>query len=88
MINKTFVSMKRLSYFIAVVLLIFGCQKESRELIGIKILTDMETFNPLLEPDVTGNVSILGIYSNGKAEKITDGEIVLKARKKLACGDV
>jgi len=89
MVNiKIFVNMKKLSYFIAVLLLITGCQMESRELIGIKIITDKETFNPLLEPDVTGNVSILGIYSNGKNEKITDGEIVLKARKKLASGDV
>ncbi len=78
----------RLSYFIAVLLLSAGCQQQSRELIGIRILADKETFNPLLEPDVTGNISVLGIYSNGENEIITDGEIVLKAETKLASGDV
>jgi hypothetical protein len=80
--------MKKLLYCIALLYLVTGCQQESRELIGIDILTDKETFNPLLEPDVTGNISVLGIYSNGKNEKIADGEIVYKAETKLASGDV
>lgn len=74
--------------YIILLLLIVGCQKKSQELIGIKIITDKETFNPLLEPRVTGNISILGIYSAGENKKITDGEIVLHAKTKLASGDV
>ena len=80
--------MKKLFYYITLLLLIIGCQKKPQELIGIKIITDKETFNPLLEPDVTGNISILGIYSAGENKKITDGEIVLHAKTKLASGDV
>ena len=78
----------KLSYFIFILFLTAACQKQPKELIGIKILTDKETFNPLLEPGVTGNVSVLGIYSNRRNEKINDGEIILKARRKLASGDV
>jgi hypothetical protein len=80
--------MKKLFYLIAILLLTAGCQQGLRELIGIKILVDKETFNPLLEPNVTGNISILGIYSVGSNKKITDGKIVLHARTKLASGDV
>jgi len=80
--------MKKLFYFIIILLLTGGCQQGSRQLIGIKILVDKETFNPLLEPNVTGNISILGIYSTGSNQKITDGKIVLHARTKLASGDV
>jgi hypothetical protein len=75
-------------YCIALLILVTGCQQQSRELIGIKILTDKETFNPLLESDETGNISILGIYSNGKNEEITDGEILFSAETKLASGNV
>lgn len=57
-------------------------------LIGIKIVTDTETFNPILEPDVTGHVTVLGIYSDKKPEEITDGVIALKAKTKLASGEV
>jgi hypothetical protein len=78
----------KLSCIIAVLFLAAGCQQQSRELIGIMILTDKETFNPILEPDVTGNISMLGIYSNGKNKEITDGEVVYKAETKLASGDV
>ncbi len=80
--------MKNLLIYIAVLWLTLGCQQQKQELIGIKIITDKETFNPLLEPDVTGNISILGIYSNGKNKEITDGEIVFRAETKLASGDV
>ena len=80
--------MKKLFFYITLIILMIGCQKKSQELIGIKILTDKETFNPLLEPDVTGNISVLGIYLNGKNELITDGQIVLTAKRKLASGDV
>jgi hypothetical protein len=80
--------MKKLFNYLFLLLLIVGCQKKSQELIGIKIITDKETFNPLLEPGVTGNFSILGIYSAGGNKKITDGEIVLHAKTKLASGDV
>jgi hypothetical protein len=80
--------MKKLVYYITLLLLIIGCQKKSNDLIGIKILTDKETFNPLLEPGITGNVSILGIYSDGKNEMITEDKIILHAKKKLASGDV
>lgn len=88
MLFKTLVTMKKLFYFTALIFLIVGCIIESRELIGIKILTDKETFNPLLEPYVTGNISILGIYLHGENEEITDGEIVFNAKTKLASGDV
>ncbi|MCP4313990.1 MAG: hypothetical protein GY790_22270 [Bacteroidetes bacterium] len=80
--------MKNLLFCTVLLILVVGCQKEPRGLIDIKILADKETFNPLLEPDVTGTVSILGIYSNGKNEMITDGDIVLRAETKLASGDV
>jgi len=80
--------MKKLLYCTALFFLVSGCQQQSHELIGIKILTDKETFNPLLEPDITGNILILGIYANGKNEEITDGEIVYHAETKLASGDV
>ena len=80
--------MKKLLSLTALLMLLIGCQNESQELIGIKVISDKETFNPLLEPDVTGTVSILGIYSNGKNEIITDGDIVLRAETKLASGDI
>ena len=80
--------MRNLLFFIALLLLIFGCRREPRALIGIQIITDKETFNPLLEPDVSGRISVLGIYSKGKNEKITDGKIVFKTETKLASGDV
>ena len=57
-------------------------------LTSIKIETDRDTFNPLLEPDVSGQVSVTGIYSDRLPEPITDGDVILKARKKLASGDI
>ena len=78
----------KLSCITAVLFLAAACQQQSGELTGIKILTDKETFNPLLEPDVSGNISVLGIYSNGKNEVITDGDIVFDTETKLASGDV
>ena len=80
--------MKKLFNYILLLLLTAGCQPESRELIGIKIITDKDTFNPLLEPDLTGDISILGIYLNGKNAIISEGEVVLTARTKLGSGNV
>ena len=80
--------MKNLFLYLALFLLLTGCPEKPESLIGIRISTDKETFNPLLEPDVTGNVSVLGIYSSGQIKEITDGEVVYKAETKLASGDV
>ena len=55
---------------------------------GIKIETDIDTFNPLLEPDVSGRVSVFGIYSDKKPEARPGGDIILNVRTKLASGDL
>ena len=57
-------------------------------LIDISIETDKDTYNPLLEPDVTGYVSVWGHYSDGASEKISGSGLVLGAKTKLASGDV
>ncbi len=57
-------------------------------LIDISIETDKDTYNPLLEPNVTGRVRVWGHYSDRKSEKITGPELVLGAKTKLASGDV
>jgi len=82
------VQMKNLFYCSLLLLLMTGCQKGSKALIGIKILTDKETFNPLLQPGETGKISILGIYAAGENKTITDTDIALKAKTKLASGNV
>ena len=57
-------------------------------LIDISIETDKDTYNPLLEPDVTGRVCVWGHYSDRKSEKITGRDLILGTKTKLASGDV
>ncbi|MBT3273481.1 MAG: hypothetical protein HN368_10015, partial [Spirochaetales bacterium] len=56
-------------------------------LINISIETDKDTFNPLLEPDATGRVSVWCHYSDGKSEKVTGENLILGTRTKLASGE-
>lgn len=55
---------------------------------GISIEIDKDTYNPLLEPNVTGHVSVWGHYSERTSEKISGSDLVLGAKTKLASGDV
>ncbi len=57
-------------------------------LIDISIEIDKDTYNPLLEPNVTGRVCVWGHYSDRKPEKITGRNLILGAKTKLASGDV
>ena len=65
-----------------------GCQQLPGKLIGIRILTDKETFNPILEPDVTGNITVQGVYSSGKYLELGDDEVAIHAVTKLASGEI
>jgi len=80
--------MKKNLFYIVLLLLAYGCQNSSKQLVDIMIDVDRETFNPVLEPDVTGSISIVGIYSNGTNEPLTDCEITLSAKTKVASGNV
>ncbi len=57
-------------------------------LIDISIETDKDTYNPLLEPNVTGNVSVWGHYADRRSEKVIGRDVILGAKTKLASGDV
>ncbi len=57
-------------------------------LIDISIETDKDTFNPLLEPSVTGSVSVWGHYSDRASEPIGGPNLTLGTKTKLASGDV
>jgi len=57
-------------------------------LMSISIETDKDTFNPLLEPNVTGQVRVWGHYTDRKSERITGPAVVLGVRTSLASGDV
>ena len=57
-------------------------------LIDISIETDRDTYNPLLEPNVTGNVSVWCHYSDRESEQISGPNLTLGAKTKLASGDV
>jgi hypothetical protein len=56
-------------------------------LINISIETERDTFNPLLEPGVTGDVCVWGHYSDKPSEKICTSEVTLSASTKLASGE-
>jgi hypothetical protein len=72
-----------LFYFIALFILLTGGRQKPGELIGIKILTGKDTYNPLLELNLTEDISALGIFLHGNIEKISDREIVYKSETKL-----
>jgi len=71
-----------------VFLLFFGCQQSPKQLVDIILDISQETFNPLLEPDTTGFISVVGIYSDGTNKIINDGEIKLSAKTKIVSGNV
>jgi hypothetical protein len=54
----------------------------------ISIETDKDTYNPLLEPNVTGHVAVWGHYSDRPSVKISGSDLVMGAKTKLASGDV
>ena len=80
--------MKNLIYIIFPVILIFGCHHATRQLVDIRIDVDRDTFNPVLEPGVTGTISIEGIYSDGKIERLNDENIGIGAKTRVASGNV
>ena len=41
----------------------------------ISIEIDKDTYNPLLEPNVTGHVSVWGHYSDRTSEKISGSDL-------------
>ncbi len=55
---------------------------------AISIETDKDTFNPLLEPDVTGRITVWGHYADRPSVKLAGHAVVLAARTKLASGAV
>ena len=73
--------------FIFCLLSVFGCKNNSKQLVDIMIEVDRETFNPVLEPDVTGSISITGIYSDGTTGPVSDCEIILNSETKVASGN-
>lgn len=56
-------------------------------LIGISIETDRDTFNPLLEPNVTGQLSVWGHYSDRPSEKITGDGLAVGVNATLSSGE-
>ena len=66
----------------------FGCKHHSAQLVDIKIQIDREVFNPVLEPNISGNISVVGIYSNGDTVLLTGNEVTLSAKTKVASGNV
>lgn len=57
-------------------------------MLGISIKTDKDTYNPLLEPHATGQVSVWGHYADKPSEKLDGKSLILGAKTKLASGDV
>lgn len=56
-------------------------------LLNISIETDRDTFNPLLEPDVTGQVSVWGHYADKPSARIPGDSLALGVKTKLASGE-
>jgi hypothetical protein len=56
-------------------------------LIQISITTDRDTFNPLLEPEVKGSVSVWAHYDDQPSQVIPFEKVVLGVKTKLSSGD-
>jgi hypothetical protein len=81
------IRMRNLLYVLPFLLIFNACHEKSAKLTCIKIETDRNTFNPLIEPGVKGKVSVTGYYSDGSIALLEEG-VVLSAKTKVASGDV
>ena len=82
------VQIKKISCILLLGLISLLCCNNPKELTTIMIETDKEIFNPLLEPGVTGNVSVVGFYSDGSKEIISPYNLSLNAETKVSSGNV
>lgn len=79
--------MKRLVIYFYVLFTLWGCNS-NKQLATVIIEVDKDTFNPLLEPGVTGTINVVGFYSDGSKEIIPQENVKLKSKTKVASGRV